>query len=105
MAQYYNFVTNASGTLTLEEVQRICSVEGQHVQVVEDVNNGGNGSQQFLAYTAAQQNNEQTIFCQQTINLGSQISTPQLEQGRPEVYDFDELLMNFMELLMLENSM
>ncbi|XP_043675797.1 uncharacterized protein LOC122632713 isoform X1 [Vespula pensylvanica] len=82
MAQYYNFVTNSSGTLTLEEVQRICSVEGQHVQVVEDVNNGGNGSQQFLAYTAAQQNNEQTIFCQQTINLGSQISTPQLEQGQ-----------------------
>ncbi|XP_047354219.1 uncharacterized protein LOC124950862 isoform X3 [Vespa velutina] len=82
MAQYYNFVTNASGTLTLEEVQRICSVEGQHVQLVEDVNNGGNGSQQFLTYTGAQQNSEQTIFCQQTINLGSQISTPQLEQGQ-----------------------
>ncbi|KAK2579020.1 hypothetical protein KPH14_002814 [Odynerus spinipes] len=82
MAQYYNFVTNASGTLTLEEVQRICSAEGQHIQLVEDINNGGNGSQQFLAYTAAPQNSEQTIFCQQTINLGSQISTTQLEQGQ-----------------------
>ncbi|XP_015187662.1 PREDICTED: uncharacterized protein LOC107072337 isoform X2 [Polistes dominula] len=82
MAQYYNFVTNASGTLTLEEVQRICSVEGQHVQLVENINNGGNGSQQFLAYTPAQQNSEQAIFCQQTINLGSQISATQLDQGQ-----------------------
>lgn len=81
MAQYYNFVTNASGTLTLEEVQRICSVEGQRVQLVEDVNNGGNGSQQYLAYTGARQNSEQRVFCQQTINLGNQISTPQLDQG------------------------
>lgn len=81
MAQYYNFVTNASGTLTLEEVQRICSVEGQSVQlVVEDINNGGNGSQQFLTYTTAPQNTGQAIFSQQ-INLGSQISTTQLDQG------------------------
>uniref|UniRef100_V9I9K3 Sentrin/sumo-specific protease senp7 n=3 Tax=Apis TaxID=7459 RepID=V9I9K3_APICE len=66
MAQYYNFVTNASGTLTLEEVQRICSVEGQSVQlVVEDINNGGNGSQQFLTYTTAPQNTGQAIFSQQ----------------------------------------
>ncbi|XP_012346759.1 uncharacterized protein LOC100866704 isoform X3 [Apis florea] len=82
MAQYYNFVTNASGTLTLEEVQRICSVEGQSVQlVVEDINNGGNGSQQFLTYTTAPQNTGQAIFSQQ-INLGSQISTTQLDQGQ-----------------------
>ncbi|XP_017760809.1 PREDICTED: uncharacterized protein LOC108551228 [Eufriesea mexicana] len=82
MAQYYNFVTNASGTLTLEEVQRICSVEGQSVQlVVEDINNGGNGSQQFLTYTTAPQNSGQAIFSQQ-INLGSQISTTQLDQGQ-----------------------
>ncbi|XP_060818194.1 uncharacterized protein LOC132908307 isoform X2 [Bombus pascuorum] len=82
MAQYYNFVTNASGTLTLEEVQRICSVEGQSVQlVVEDINNGGNGSQQFLAYTTAPQNSGQAIFSQQ-INLGSQISATQLDQGQ-----------------------
>lgn len=81
MAQYYNFVTNASGTLTLEEVQRICSLEGQSVQlVVEDVNNGGNGSQQFLTCTTAPQNSGQAIFSQQ-INLGSQISATQLEQG------------------------
>nr|XP_031839540.1 uncharacterized protein LOC116430050 isoform X2 [Nomia melanderi] len=82
MAQYYNFVTNASGTLTLEEVQRICSLEGQSVQlVVEDVNNGGNGSQQFLTCTTAPQNSGQAIFSQQ-INLGSQISATQLEQGQ-----------------------
>ncbi|CAK9818629.1 Sentrin-specific protease 7 [Anthophora plagiata] len=82
MAQYYNFVTNASGTLTLEEVQRICSINGRSVQlVVEDVNNGGNGSQQFLTYTTAPQNSGQAIFSQQ-INLGSQISTTQLEQGQ-----------------------
>lgn len=81
MAQYYNFVTNASGTLTLEEVQRICSVDGQSVHlVVEDLNNGGNGSQQFLTYTTAPQNSGQAIFSQQ-INLGNQISATQLEQG------------------------
>lgn len=81
MAQYYNFVTNASGTLTLEDVQRICSVEGQSVQlVVENINNGGNGSQQFLTYTTASQNSGQAIFSQQ-INLGSQISAAQLDRG------------------------
>ncbi|KAG7206518.1 hypothetical protein KM043_003863 [Ampulex compressa] len=83
MAQYYNFVTNASGTLTLEEVQRICSIDGQSVQlVVEDINSGGNGSQQFLAYTAAPENSGQAICSQQTINLGNQIATTQLEQGQ-----------------------
>ncbi|XP_076301470.1 uncharacterized protein LOC143219351 isoform X2 [Lasioglossum baleicum] len=82
MAQYYNFVTNASGTLTLEEVQRICSLDGQSVQlVVEDVNNSGNGSQQILTYTAAPQNSGQAIFSPQ-INLGNQVSAPQLEQGQ-----------------------
>lgn len=81
MAQYYNFVTNAGGTLTLEEVQRICSVEGQTVQlVVEDVNNGGNGSQQFLTYTTMPQNSGQAILSTQS-NLGSQLPTTQLEQG------------------------
>ncbi|XP_029034245.1 uncharacterized protein LOC114871873 isoform X3 [Osmia bicornis bicornis] len=80
MAQYFNFVTNASGTLTLEEVQRICSAEGQSVQlVVEDINNDGNSCQQLLTYTSAPQ--EQPIFSQH-INLGSQISTSQLEQGQ-----------------------
>ncbi|XP_015429450.1 PREDICTED: uncharacterized protein LOC107186152 [Dufourea novaeangliae] len=82
MAQYYNFVTNASGTLTLEEVQRICSLEGQSVQlVVEDVNNGGNGAHQFLTYTTAPQNSGQAILSQQ-INLGNQISATQLDQGQ-----------------------
>ncbi|EFN85023.1 Sentrin-specific protease 6 [Harpegnathos saltator] len=74
MAQYYNLVANASGTF--------CTVDGQRVQlVVEDVNNGGNGSQQLVAYTAAPQNNEQAIFSPQTINLGNQISATRLEQG------------------------
>nr|XP_033339479.1 sentrin-specific protease 7-like [Megalopta genalis] len=82
MAQYYNFVTNASGTLTLEEVERICSLDGRSVQlVVEDVNNSGNGSQQFLTYTTASQNSGQAIFSQQ-INLGNQVSATQLEQGQ-----------------------
>ncbi|XP_076650247.1 uncharacterized protein LOC143357617 isoform X2 [Halictus rubicundus] len=82
MAQYYNFVTNASGTLTLEEVQRICSVDGQSVQlVVEDVNNSGNGSQQILTYTTAPQSSGQAIFSQQ-VNLGNQVSATQLEQGQ-----------------------
>ncbi|XP_025163785.1 uncharacterized protein LOC105182689 isoform X2 [Harpegnathos saltator] len=75
MAQYYNLVANASGTF--------CTVDGQRVQlVVEDVNNGGNGSQQLVAYTAAPQNNEQAIFSPQTINLGNQISATRLEQGQ-----------------------
>lgn len=80
MAQYYNFVTNASGTFTLEEVQRF-SVNGQEIQlVVEDVNNDGNGSQQFVTYTTAPQNSEQAIFSPQNINLGNQIVTTRLEQ-------------------------
>ncbi|XP_076637053.1 uncharacterized protein LOC143349590 isoform X4 [Colletes latitarsis] len=79
---YYNFVANASGTLSLEDLQKICSAEGQSVQLVfEDVNNGDNGSQQFLTYTTAPQNSGQSIFSQQ-VNLGNQISTTQLEQGQ-----------------------
>lgn len=73
MAQYYNLVTNPS---------TFCTVDGQRVQlVVEDVNNGGNGSQQLVAYTTAPQNSEQTIFSPQAINLGSQVTTARLEQG------------------------
>lgn len=72
MAQYYNLVTNEGGTF--------CTVDGQQVQlVVEGINNGGNGSQQFVTFPA--QNNEQTIFSPQTINLGNQITTTRLEQG------------------------
>ncbi|KAI4483443.1 hypothetical protein M0802_013385 [Mischocyttarus mexicanus] len=83
MAQYFNFVASPSGTFTLEELQRVYPNEGQHVQLVENINNGGNcGSQPFLAYAPAQQNNEQTIFCQQGINLGSQISATELDQGQ-----------------------
>lgn len=76
MAQYYNLVANASGTF--------CTVDGQRVQlVVEDVNNCGNGSQQFVVntYTATSQNSEQAVFSPQTINLGNQISATRLEQG------------------------
>lgn len=81
MAQYYNLVTNASGALTFEEVPRICTVDGQQVQlVVENLNNGGNGSQQLVTYTATPQN-RQTIFSPQTINLGNQRAATRLEQG------------------------
>ncbi|XP_029162560.1 sentrin-specific protease 7-like isoform X6 [Nylanderia fulva] len=82
MAQYFNVVTNASGTFTFEEVPRLCTVTGQRVQlVVEDVNNSGNGSQQLVTYTAASQN-RQAIFSPQTINLGNQIAATRLEQGQ-----------------------
>ncbi|XP_072750156.1 uncharacterized protein [Anoplolepis gracilipes] len=82
MAQYFNVVTNPSGTFTFEEVPRICTVGGPRVQlVVEDVNNSGNGSQQIVTYTAAPQN-RQAIFSQQTINLGNQIAATRLEQGQ-----------------------
>ncbi|CAL1674389.1 unnamed protein product [Lasius platythorax] len=82
MAQYFNVVTNASGTFTFEEVPRLCTVGGQRVQlVVEDVNNSGNGSQQLVTYTAASQN-RQAIFSPQTINLGNQIAATRLEQGQ-----------------------
>ncbi|EZA57568.1 Sentrin-specific protease [Ooceraea biroi] len=82
MAQYFNVVTNASGTLTFEELPRVCTVDGQQVQlVVEDVNNGGNGSQQFVTCTATPQN-RQAIFTPQTINLGNQITATRLEQGQ-----------------------
>lgn len=84
MAQYYNVVTNASGTFTFEEVPRVCTtVDGQQVQlIVDDVNNGGNGSQQFVTcdFAAAPQN-RQAIFTPQTINLGNQIATTRLDQG------------------------
>lgn len=81
MAQFFNVVTNASGTLTIEEVPRICTAEGQRFQlVVGDVNNSGNGSQRLVTYTAAPQN-RQAIFSPQTINLGNQISAARLEQG------------------------
>ncbi|XP_012219904.1 uncharacterized protein [Linepithema humile] len=82
MAQYYNLVTNAGGALTFEEVPRICTVDGQRVQlVVENVNNSGNGSQQLVTYTATPQN-RQAIFSPQTINLGNQITATRLEQGQ-----------------------
>lgn len=83
MAQYFNVVTNASGTFTLEEVPRICAADGQRTiqLVVGDVNNSSNGSQRLVtAYTAAPQN-RQAIFSPQTINLGNQISAARLEQG------------------------
>lgn len=74
MAHYYNLVANTSGTF--------CTVDGQRVQlVVEDVNNGGNGSQQFVAYATAPENSGQAVFSSQTINLGNQISSTRLEQG------------------------
>ncbi|XP_015586245.1 uncharacterized protein LOC107263491 isoform X2 [Cephus cinctus] len=86
MAQYFNLVTNANNAITIEEVQRICSVEGQSVQfVVEDINNGGNGSTQYVTYTPAAQNTDQAIFSPQTINLGGQIATAPLDQ-RQNVY-------------------
>ncbi|XP_011631462.1 uncharacterized protein LOC105423416 isoform X2 [Pogonomyrmex barbatus] len=82
MAQYFNVVPNASGTFTLEEVPRICTTDGQRIQlVVGDVNNSSNGSQRLVTYTAAPQN-RQAIFSPQTINLGNQIQAARLEQGQ-----------------------
>ncbi|KAG5307231.1 SENP7 protease, partial [Acromyrmex insinuator] len=79
---YYNVVHNASGTFTLEEVPRICTADGQHIQfVVEDVSDSSNGSQRLVTYTTAPQN-RQAILTPQTINLGNQISTTRLEQGQ-----------------------
>ncbi|XP_018366167.1 PREDICTED: uncharacterized protein LOC108763222 isoform X4 [Trachymyrmex cornetzi] len=79
---YYNVVHNASGTFTLEEVPRICTTDGQHIQfVVEDVSDSSNGSQRLVTYTTAPQN-RQAILTPQTINLGNQISTTRLEQGQ-----------------------
>lgn len=81
MAQYFNVVTNTSGTFTIEEVPRICTTDGQRIQlVVGDVNNSSNGSQRLVTYTTAPQN-RQAIFSPQTINLGNQISAARLEQG------------------------
>lgn len=79
MAQYFNVVTNASGTFTLEEVPKICTADGQRIQLVVG-DNSSNGSQRFVTYTAAPQN-RQAIFSPQTINLGNQISAARLEQG------------------------
>ncbi|XP_071581217.1 uncharacterized protein [Temnothorax nylanderi] len=83
MAQYnFNVVTNASGTFTIEDVSRICTADGQRIQLVYgDVNNSSNGSQQLVTYTTAPQN-RQAIFSPQTINLGNQISAARLEQGQ-----------------------
>lgn len=79
MAQYYNVVTNANGTFTIEDIQQFCTLDGQQVVVVED--NGTNViSQPLIAYTTASDNTEQTIFSQQTINAGPQVATAQLEQ-------------------------
>ncbi|XP_036141062.1 uncharacterized protein LOC105830930 isoform X2 [Monomorium pharaonis] len=64
MAQYFNVVTNASGTFTLEEVPRICATDGQRTiqLVVGDVNNSSNGSARVVtAFTAAPQN-RQNVF-------------------------------------------
>lgn len=82
MAQYFNVVPNSSGTFTIEEVvPRICTADGQRIQlVVGDVNNSSNDSQRLVTYTAAPQN-RQAIFSPQTINLGNQISAARLEQG------------------------
>lgn len=80
MAQFFNVVPNTSGTFTIEEVPRICTADGQRIQlVVGDVNNSSN-SQRLVTYTAAPQN-RQAIFSPQTINLGNQISAARLEQG------------------------
>ncbi|XP_020283705.1 uncharacterized protein LOC109854713 isoform X3 [Pseudomyrmex gracilis] len=82
MAQYYNLVTNAGSTFTIEEVPRVCTVDGQPVQlVVENVNNSGNSSQQLVACPATSQNRE-AIFPSHTINLGNQIAATRLEQGQ-----------------------
>ncbi|XP_017886629.1 uncharacterized protein LOC108628910 isoform X2 [Ceratina calcarata] len=86
MAQYYNIVTNVNGRLTLEEVEGVCSADGQSVQlVIKDENNGGgDNSQQFLTYATAtvpQNSSSQALFSHQ-INLGGQISVTQLEQGQ-----------------------
>ncbi|XP_046586106.1 uncharacterized protein LOC107224533 isoform X1 [Neodiprion lecontei] len=86
MAQYYNIVTNPSGTVTLEEIQRVCSVEGQNVQfVVEDFNNGLNGSPQLLTYTTAAPTSEQAVFGPQAINISGQLPTNHIDH-RQNVY-------------------
>ncbi|XP_043472119.1 uncharacterized protein LOC122504870 isoform X2 [Leptopilina heterotoma] len=67
MAQHYN--------ISLEEVQRIYSVDGQSLRfVVGDLNNGGNGSSQII-YTVPQ-NNPPAIY-PQTINLATQLDQRQ----------------------------
>lgn len=79
MAQYYNVVTQPNGTLTLEDIQKICGLEGQSVQlVVED--NPNVISQPFLLTTAPVDNTEQTIITQPTISVGTQLSTASLDQ-------------------------
>ncbi|XP_033226791.1 uncharacterized protein LOC117179068 isoform X2 [Belonocnema kinseyi] len=72
MAQHFN--------ISIEDVSRIYSVEGQSVQLF--VNNGGNGASPII-YTVPQ--NNQQIFSHQAINLASQIATAPLDQ-RSNVY-------------------
>lgn len=84
MAQYYNVVSNPNGTFTIEDIQQICSIDGQSVQfVVEDVNNGASVlTQPILTYTAAAPtaaDSTEQILQPSTINLGAQIATAQLE--------------------------
>lgn len=68
MAQHYN--------ISIEDVQRICSGDGQSLRfVVGDLNNGGNGAQQII-YTVPQ-NNPQTLFPHQTINLATPLDQRQ----------------------------
>ncbi|XP_012261070.2 uncharacterized protein LOC105688968 isoform X2 [Athalia rosae] len=86
MAQYFNIVTNPNNPITIEDVQRICSGEGQSVQfVLEDLNNGLNGSSQLVAYTAGTQSQNQPLFTPQTINLGGQLASNHIDQ-RQNVY-------------------
>ena len=62
MAQHYN--------ISIEDVQRIYSVDGQSVRfVVGDINNGGNGTQPII-YTVPQ-NSQPALFSHQTINLAT----------------------------------
>ncbi|XP_066597164.1 uncharacterized protein [Prorops nasuta] len=88
MENFYNFVTNTGDTLTIEEVQRIYSVDGQSIQFVVEDNNVAIESQQLLHYTTEPQIHEQALITQQTINLGNQIATAQLEQGQ-NIYIID----------------
>lgn len=67
MAQHFN--------ISIEDVSRLYSVEGQSVQLF--VNNGGNGASPII-YTVPQ--NNQQIFSHQAINLASQIATTPLDQ-------------------------
>ncbi|XP_011883606.1 PREDICTED: uncharacterized protein LOC105570772 isoform X2 [Vollenhovia emeryi] len=67
MAQYFNVVTNASGTFTLEEVPGICTDEQRIQLVVGDVNNSSNGSQRLVTYATAQ--NRRNVFIIKTNDI------------------------------------